>query len=148
MKQVIGFCAVTVLSISPARADQWELPCLQSVGRNLVVRIQLAIDTDADGVGYVVHQAGGPRLAIRREEEKEFSRGPAGRSSEFETRWKEAGSEGRGGHCVYVNQGEIIVNFRYIRGDGTILRFVDDSDAWTERGCTWATDGTNRRLSR
>ncbi len=138
MKQIIGFITVSLLSISPALADQWEFRCLQSVGVKQIHRIQLAIDFDANGVGYILHQGGGPRLPIRMVEEKELHRGPAGRPSEFETRWDEVAPNGRGGHYVYVNQGAIIDNFRYIRSDGSMLRFVDDSDAWTERGCTWA----------
>ncbi len=148
MKQIIGLFAISFFSISPVLADSWDFRCLQSVGVKPIHRLQLAIDSDADGVGYILHHGDGPRLPIRMVEEKELHRGPAGRPSEFETRWLEAAPKGRGGHYVYVNQGAIIDNFRYIRNDGTILRFADDPDAWTERGCTWATDGTNRRLSR
>jgi hypothetical protein len=137
-KVVVGSVAVAFLFSTPAMADQGDFRCLQSVSVKPVLRIQFGIDAGGGGIGYVKVRGHGARIPIRRLEEKELWRGPNGRPSEFETRWRDVAPAGGGTSYVYVSQGAILDNFRAIRRDGTIVRFVDDPEAWTDHGCAWS----------
>ena len=58
--------------------------------------------------------------------------------SQFEIGWTEITPDGNGGTYVFISQGAIIDNFRYMRKDGKVFRFEEDVDASGDNGCTWA----------
>jgi hypothetical protein len=120
-------------------ADQNDFRCLKSVGLKNTLRVQFVFRSDKDDVGYVIYQNGSKPIPVKRLKEKELKRVPGGRPSEFETQWREITSDGIGGTYIFVSQGARIDNFRYIRKDGKVFRFVEDIDASTDNGCEWAT---------
>ncbi|MFZ1536386.1 MAG: hypothetical protein WAT23_03255 [Chromatiaceae bacterium] len=139
MKRLIGVLVFGMLVSSSARADQNDFRCFQSVGLKNTLRMQFVFQSDNDDVSYVIYKGGSARIPLKRLKEKELKKGPGGRPSEFETQWEEITSDGTGGTYVYVSQGALIDNFRYIRKDGKIFKFVEDLDASTDNGCAWAT---------
>jgi hypothetical protein len=139
MNRLIGVLVIGFLAVSSAIADQNDFRCLKSVGLKNTLRIQFVFQSDKDDVGYVIYQNGSRPIPVKRLKEKELKRVPGGRPSEFETQWQEITSDGTGGTYVYVSQGALIDNFRYIRKDGKIFRFVEDPDASTDNGCEWRT---------
>ncbi|MGD9949850.1 MAG: hypothetical protein AB7U29_15420 [Desulfobulbus sp.] len=138
MNKLIGILSV-LLAASSAMADQNDFRCLKSVGLKKSLKIQFIFLSDKDDAGYVIYQGGSAPIPVERLEEKELNRPPGGRPSEFEIQWRETISGGTGGTYVFVSQGAHIDNFRYIRNDGKIFRFVEDIEASTDNGCEWAT---------
>ncbi len=139
MNRLIGVLVLGFLVASSAMADQNDFRCFKSVGLKNTLRIQFVFPSDNDDVGYVIYKGGSARIPLKRLKEKELKRGPGGRPSEFETQWGEMTSDGTGGTYVYVSQGALIDNFKYLRKDGKIFKFVEDLDASTDNGCAWAT---------
>jgi hypothetical protein len=139
MNRIIGFLVIGFLAASSAIADQNDFRCLKSVGLKNTLRLQFVFRSDKDDVGYVIYQNGSKPIPVKRLKEKELKRVPGGRPSEFENQWREITSDGTGGTYVFVSQGTNIDNFRYIRKDGKIFRFIEDLDASTDNGCEWAT---------
>ena len=139
MNRVIGVLVIVLFASSSAVADQDNFRCYKSVGLKNTLRIQFVIQSDNDSVGYVIYEGGSARIPVKRLKEKELKRLPGGRPSVFETRWQETTSDGTGGTYVYVSQGAIVDNFRYIRNDGKIFRFVADLGASADNGCAWVT---------
>jgi hypothetical protein len=139
MNRVIGVLMIGFLAASSAMADQNDFRCLKSVGLKNTLRIQFVFQSDNDDIGYVIYKGGSARIPVKRLKEKELKKVPGGRPSAFETRWQEITSDGTGGTYGYVSQGALIDNFRYIRKDGKIFKFVEDLDASTDNGCAWAT---------
>ena len=119
-------------------ADQNDFRCFKSVGLKNTLKIQFVFLSDKDDLGYVIYQSGSAPIPVKKLEEKELKRVPGGRPSEFEMQWRENISDGTGGTYVFVSQGALIDNFRYIRKDGRMFRFVEDIDASTDNGCKWA----------
>jgi hypothetical protein len=139
MNKLIGVFVIGFLAVSSAIADQNDFRCLKSVGLKNTLRLQFVIRSDKDDVGSVIYQNGGRPIPVKRLKERELKRVPGGRPSEFETQWQEITSDGTGGRYVYVSQGALIDNFRYIRKDGRVFRFVEDLDASADNGCEWGT---------
>jgi len=138
VNKLIGVLA-GFLVISSAIADQNDFRCLKSIGLKSPLKLQFVIQTDKDDSGYVIYRGGSGPISIKRLEEKELTRAPGGRPSEFETQWGEITSDGTGGTYVFVSQGALIDDFRYVRKDGKTFRFEEDPDASTDKGCEWAT---------
>ena len=139
MNRLIGVLVPGFLAAGSAMAGQDDFRCLKSVGLKNTLRIQFVLQSGNDDVGYVIYKGGSARIPIRNLKEKELKRGPEGRPSEFETQWEEMTSDGTGGRYAYISQGALIDNFRYIRKDGKIFKFVEDVDSSTDNGCAWAT---------
>lgn len=139
MNRLVVVLVIGFLAASSAMADQNDFRCLKSVGLKNTLRIQFVFQTENDDVGYVVYKGGSAHIPVKRLKEKELKIVPGGRPSVFETQWREITSDGTGGTYVYVSQGALIDNFRYIRKDGMIFKFVEDPDASTDNGCAWAT---------
>lgn len=138
MNKLIGVLVIVFLTASSAMADPNDFRCLKSVGLKNTLKLQFVFQSDKDDAGYVLYQGGSARIPVKRIKEKELKRGPGGRPSEFEAQWKEITSDGTGGTYVFVSQGAQIDNFRYIRKDGKIFKFVEDLDASADNGCQWA----------
>jgi len=130
---------IAILVCTSVAADENDFRCLKSIGVKTPLRLQFVFQTDKPDVGYVIYQNGSRPIAVKKLKEREVRRVPGGRPSEFETQWREVTSDGTGGTYVFVSQGAHIDNFRYIRKDGKIFRFVEDLDASTDTGCEWAT---------
>jgi len=137
MNRLIGVLMIGFFAVSSAMADQNDFRCLKSIGLKNTLRLQFTIQSDKDDVGYVIYQHGRKPIPVKRLKERELKRAPGGRPSEFETQWQEVASDGTGGTYVYVSQGALIDNFRYIRKDGKIFRFVEDLDASADKSCVW-----------
>lgn len=128
MNRLIGVLVIGFFAASSAVADQNNFRCYKSVGLKNTLRIQFVIQSDNDSVGYVIYEGGSARIPVKRLKEKELKRLPG---------------EGHrclkpGGIYVYVSQGAIVDNFRYIRSDGKVFRFVADLGASADNGCAWA----------
>jgi len=130
---------IAILVCTSVAADENDFRCLKSIGVKTPLRLQFVFQTDKPDMGYVIYQNGSRPIAVKKLKEREVRRVPGGRPSEFETQWREVTSDGTGGTYVFVSQGAHIDNFRYIRKDGKIFRFVEDLDASTDTGCEWAT---------
>jgi hypothetical protein len=139
MYRLIGVLVIGFFAASSAIADQNDFRCLKSVGLKNTLKIQFVFQSDNDDTGYVIYKGGSARIPVRRIKEKELKKVPGGRPSEFETQWREITSDETGGTYVYVSQGALIDNFRYIRKDGKIFKFAEDIEASTDNGCAWAT---------
>jgi len=139
MYRFIGVLLIVFFATSSALADQNDFRCFKSVGLKNTLRLQFVFQSDNDDIGYVIYKGGSARIPVKRQKEKELRRLPGGRPSEFETQWREITSDETGGTYVYVSQGAIIDNFRYIRKDGKIFKFTEDLNASAENGCAWAT---------
>jgi len=138
MNRLTGALVIAFLAASSAMADQNEFRCFKSIGLKNTLKIQFVFQSDNDDLGYVIYKGGSARIPVRRIKEKELKRVPGGRPSEFETRWREMTDGETGGTYVYVSQGARIDNFRYLRKDGKIFKFVEDPDASADNGCAWA----------
>lgn len=137
MNRLIGVLVIGFFAASSAMADQNDFRCFKSVGLKNPLKIQFVFQSDNDDVGYVIYKGGSARIPVKKLEEKELKKGPGGRPSEFETQWREVTSDETGGTYAYVSQGALIDNFRYIRKDGKIFKFVEDIDASTDNWCAW-----------
>jgi hypothetical protein len=119
-------------------ADQDNVRCLRSIGENPLLRIQFGLKSDSDSRAYVLYQGSRGPIPLTLLKVTELRRVDGGRPSEFETQWIETPSTRRAGRYVYTNQGTLIDDFHYIRKDGRIFKFVDDSDVLDAGRCTWA----------
>lgn len=122
----------------PVIADPNDFRCLKSVGLKKTLRLQFTFPADSGDVGSVTYENGSGPISVKRLKEKELRRVPGGRPSEFEIDWTEITPDGNGGRYVFISQGAIIDNFRYIRKDGKVFRFEEDVEASGDNGCTWA----------
>ncbi len=138
MKRRLAVLLLLIATAPPVRADQDNVRCLRSIGLNTPLRLQLGLSSESDAGGYVLYQGGSGRIPLKLLKVTELRRVYGGRPSEFETQWVEMPPSGSGGRYVYVNQGAIIDDFRYIRRDGRVFSFVDDPDAYADDRCTWA----------
>lgn len=138
MKRRLAVLLLLIVAAPAVWADQGHVRCLRSIGLTTPLRLQLGILSDSNDRGYVLYQGGSGRIPLKLLKVTELRRVYGGRPSEFETQWIEMSPNGSGGRYVYVNQGAIIDDFRYIRKDGRVFKFVDDLDAFTDDGCTWA----------
>ena len=69
----------------------------------------------------------------------ELRRVDGGRPSEIETQWIEVTTTPSAGRYVYTNEAALIDDFHYIRSDGRVFKFVDDSDLMDAGRCTRTT---------
>ncbi|MCP9834616.1 hypothetical protein [Cyanobium sp. Aljojuca 7A6] len=138
MKRGLAVLLLLIVAVPAAWADQGHVRCLRSIGLKTPLKLQLSILSDSNDRGYVLYQGGSGRIPLKLLKVTELRRVYGGRPSEFETQWIEMSPNGSGGRYVYVNQGAIIDDFRYIRKDGRVFKFEDDLDAFTDDGCTWA----------
>lgn len=123
---------------TPVAADESDFRCFKSIGLKNPVRLQFTFRADKDDLGYVTYQRGSGRMQVKKISEKELRRMPGGRPGEFEMTWEEITPNGPGGRYVMVSQGARIYDFRYIRkNDGKALKFEEDLDAFSEKGCDW-----------
>ena len=132
----VGFLIVVGL-YKPVFADENDFRCLTSVGLQKPVRLQFTFQTGKDDQDFVTYQRGSGRIKLQKIQERELRKGPDGRPGTFEMSWKEILPDGSGGRYVMVTQGARIYDFKYIRKDGKVLTFTEDSDASTEQGCVW-----------
>jgi hypothetical protein len=136
-------CAAVLLFLfttaSPVRADQDNVRCLRSIGVQPLQRLQFALRSNSDSSGYVLHQGSPKPTPLKLLKVTELSKAEGGRPSEFETQWVELTAPESAGRYVYTNIGALIDDFQYIRKDGRIIRFVDDSDVLDVGRCSWAT---------
>ena len=132
------FVVVTgMLLCKPVFADESDFRCLKSIGLKNPVRLQFTFQSGKDDLGYVSYQRGSGRMQVKKISEKELRRA-SGRPSEFEMTWQEITQDGSGGRYIMVVQGAQIYDFRYIRkNDGKTLKFEEDRDAFSEKGCNW-----------
>jgi hypothetical protein len=127
-----------VLLCKPATADDTDFRCLKSVGLKKSVRLQFTFRADKDNLGYVNYQHGTGRIQVRKTGEREVQRGLGDRPGEFETTWEEVTIGASSGNYIMVSQGARLYNFRYIRKkDGKQLKFEEDLEAFTDKGCEW-----------
>lgn len=138
MKRCLAVLLLLIVAGPAVWADQDNVRCLRSIGPNAPLRLQLGLSSDSDDRGYVLYQGGSGRIPLKLLKVTELRRVYGGRPSEFETQWVEMPPSGSGGRYVYINQGAIIDDFRYIRKDGRVFKFVDDPDAYADDRCTWA----------
>mgnify|MGYP000912425728 FL=1 len=123
----------------PVFADEGDFRCLKSVGLKNPVRLQFTFRADKDDLGYVTYQRGSGRIQVKKISEKELRQVPGGRPSEFEMTWDELTPDGSGGRYVMVVQGARIYGFKYIgKKDGKVMKFEEDLDAFSEKGCVWS----------
>jgi len=137
MKRGLVVLLLLIVAAPAVWADQDHVRCLRSIGLQSPLRLQLGISSETDDRGYVLYQGGSGRIPVTLLKVTELRRLDGGRPSEFETQWVEMPPSGSGGRYVYINQGAIIDDFRYIRKDGRVFRFVDDLDAYADDRCTW-----------
>lgn len=136
MKKIMFVLLGSLMAVS-AIADQNDFRCFKSVGLKKPLKLQLVFPAGSGDVGSVTYENGSSPISVRRLMEKELRKAPGGRPSEFEISWAEITPDGKGGMYVFVSQGAIINSFRYIRKDGKVFRFEEDSDAFGDDGCTW-----------
>jgi len=136
MKRLIGILVIWVVLANSAMADVNDFRCFKSIDLKNTLRLQFVFRTNKDDAGYVIYQSGSGPIPVKLMKETELRR-VSGRPSLFETRWREISSTDTGGAYAYENQGAIIDNFRYLRKDGKVFRFVDDSEGATDNGCAW-----------
>ncbi len=131
---------VSGMFLSPtAFADEGDFRCLKSVGLKNPVRLQFTFRSDKDDLGYVTYQRGSGRIQVKKISDKELRRVPGGRPSEIEWVWEEITPDGSGGRYVMVIQGARIYDFRYMgKKNSKVLKFEEDVDAFTDKGCNWS----------
>ena len=123
---------------TPVFADENHFRCLKSIGLKNPVRLQFTFQSGKDDLGQVTYQRGSGHIQVKKISEKELRRVPGGRPSELEMTWQEIMSDGSGGRYVMVIQGARIYDFRYIgQKNGKVLKFEEDVEAFTEKGCDW-----------
>jgi len=132
------FALLGFFLVGSAIADPNDFRCLKSVGLKKTLRLQFTFPADSGDVGSVTYENGSGPISVRRVKEKELRRVPGGMPSQFEIGWTEITPDGNGGTYVFISQGAIIDNFRYMRKDGKVFRFEEDVDASGDNGCTWA----------
>ena len=125
------------MAASPASADQFNIRCLTSVGLTTPLRIQLGLPSDSEGGGYVLYQGGSGPFPLKMLKVTEQRRAYGGRPSEMETHLVEITSAGASRSYVFNIQGAIIDDFRSIRKDGSLVKFVDDPDELNAGRCSW-----------
>jgi hypothetical protein len=137
MKRRLAILLLLIVAAPAVWADQDTVRCLRSIGLKTPLRLQLGISSETDDRGYVLYQGGSGRIPLKLLKVTELRKVYGGRPSEFETQWVEMPPSGSGGRYIYINQGAIIDDFRYIRKDGRVFKFVDDPDAYADDRCTW-----------
>lgn len=139
MKRHLALLLLLMVAAPPVSAAQDNVRCLRSIGVQPLLRIQFGLGSDSDSSGYVLYQGSPGPIPLKLLKVTELRRVDGGRPSEFETQWLEVTSPpASAGRYVYTNQGALIDDFRYIRKDGRIFKFVDDADALGLGRCTWA----------
>ena len=134
-------CAAVLLFLftaaSPVRAGQDNVRCLRSIGVQPLQRLHFALRFNSDSSAYVLYQGRRAPIPLKLLKVTEIRRVEGGRPSEFETQWVELTAPESAGRYVYTNIGALIDDFQYVRKDGTIVRFVDDSDVLDAGQCVW-----------
>lgn len=131
--------AIAIFLGKPVFADEGDFRCLKSVSLKNPVRLQFTFRSDKDDLGYVTYQKGSGRIPVKKISEKELRQVPVGRPSEFEMTWEEIAPDGSGGRYVMIVQGARIYGFKYIgKKNGKVLKFEEDIDAFSEKGCVWS----------
>ncbi len=138
-KRFLALLVLLIATAPPVRADQDNVRCLRSIGVKPLLRIQFGLHGNSDSSGYVLYQGGGGPIPLRLLKVTELRRVDGGRPSEFETQWIEVTTTPSAGRYVYSNEGALIDDFHYIRSDGMVFKFVDDSDVLDAGRCTWPT---------
>jgi len=138
MKRGLAFLLLLIVAAPPVSADQDNVRCLRSVGEIPLLMIQFGLKSDSDSSAYVLYQGSRGPIPLKLLKVKELRRVDGGRPSEFETQWVETTATPTAGRYVYTNQGALIDDFQYIRKDGRVFRFVDDSDVLDAGRCSWA----------
>ena len=139
MKQISWLAAATgILLCKPVAADDNDFRCLKSIGLKNPVRLQFTFRADKNDLGYVTYQRGSGRIQVKKISEKELRQVPGGRPSEFEMTWEEITPDGPGGRYVMVIQGARIYDFSYMgKKSGKAMKFEEDLEAFSEKGCNW-----------
>lgn len=136
-KRCLAVLLFLCTAASPVRADQDNVRCLRSIGVQPLQRLQFALRANSDSSAYVLYQGRRAPIPLKLLKVTELRRVEGGRPSEFETQWIEATAPESAGRYVYTNEGSLIDDFQYIRTDGSIVRFVDDSDVLDAGTCLW-----------
>lgn len=138
MKRHLAVLLLLIVAAPAVWADQDNVRCLRSIGVQPLLRIQFGLDSTNDSSGHVLYQGRQGAIPLKLLKVTELRRGAGGRPSEFETQWMEATAPRLSGRYVYTHEGAMIDDFHYIRNDGRIVQFVDDSDALEAGRCSWA----------
>jgi hypothetical protein len=138
MKRCLAVLLLLIVAGPPVSAGQDNVRCLRSIGVNPLLRIQFGLPSNSDSSGYVLYQGSRGPIPLKLLKVTELRRVDGGRPSEFETQWMEATAPRSAGRYVYTNEGAMIDDFHYIRNDGRIVQFVDDSDVLEAGRCSWA----------
>ncbi len=137
MKRGVAVLLFLFTAASPVRAGQDNVRCLRSIGVQPLQRIQFGLKSNSDTSAYVLFQGSRGPTPLTLLKVSELSKAEGGRPSEVETQWLELTAPESAGRYVYTNLGTLIDDFQYIRKDGTIVRFVDDSDVLDAGTCVW-----------
>lgn len=130
--------SIILFLCKPVAADENEFRCLKSVASKNPVQLQFTFEAGKDDLGYVTYQRGSGRIQVKKISDKELRRVPGGRPSELEWVWEEITPDGPGGRYVMVIQGARIYDFKYTaKKNGKTLKFEEDLEAFTEKGCRW-----------
>ncbi len=138
MNRLLAILLLVIATTPALRADQDNVRCLRSTGVQPPLRIQFGLQSESDSSAYVLYQGHQAPIPLKLLKVTELRRGEGGRPSEFETQWIEVTAPATAGRYLYTNEGALIDDFQYIRGDGRIVRFVDDADVLDVGRCTWA----------
>lgn len=137
-KRCLALLMLLTFAAPAVWADQDNVRCLRSIGVKPLLRIQFGLHGNSDSSAYVLYQGSRGPIPLRLLKVTELRRMDGGRPSEFETQWIEGTTTPSAGRYVYTNEGALIDDFHYIRSDGRVFRFVDDSDVLDAGRCTWA----------
>ncbi len=136
-KRCLAVLLFLIATSLPVRAGQDNVRCLRSIGVEPLQRLQFGLRSNSDSSAYALYQGSRGPIPLKLLKVTELRRVEGGRPSEFETQWIEATAPESAGRYVYTNEGSLIDDFQYIRADGSIVRFVDDSDVLDAGTCLW-----------
>lgn len=125
------------LSCSYAVADENDFRCFVSIGTKTPIKLQFNLPKEGHP-GQVIYQKGTGPIELKLIREKELERGPDGRPSLFETVFEEVMKKGSGGRYVWISQGAVTSDFKFVRQkDGKVIKFEEDLGASGDNGCEW-----------
>lgn len=132
--------AIALLALAVAgRAAALEpddFRCFKSIDQPKPIRLEFVLSDGPNHDSYVIYEHGHGRVPVDQVKMRTVE-SSADRPNTFEMRWKETGPDA-GGEYVFVSQGAVVSDFRYIRTrDGKVFRFEEDTAASGDHGCTW-----------
>jgi hypothetical protein len=110
--------------------------CFKPAPKQKASKLQFTFPSEGKDIGRVQYQKSKSSIEVKRLKETEL-KGNIDRPSRVKIEWVELPENPSSGKYVMISQGAVVDSLEYLSEKSKVFKFVQDSDAVSDRGCDW-----------